>query len=163
MWECPEFTSLDRHIESTDTHEKTSSERDPDTNWRLLHIGQMRKNTLKWVGEVETRSCHKSQPWGSDTQLEGNSQLPASPKERRAWTPHSVPQLLRLPPDKDTRQWVPKTSSQRGLHTQDPQGYSKLREFLKGSHRLTTANHPGPSRGSTGKPVFLRKSPMCLS
>lgn len=62
----------------------------------------------------------------NDIQLGGNSKLSAS-KELRVWTLYLMTQLLRLPPEEQD----PKTSSfesQWGLHSRDPQGYSKLRD-----------------------------------
>lgn len=55
------------------------SEINPETSWlALIHQENKKKPTLTWVGKPHTQSHHKPQPWHSDTQLGGNSQLPAS-------------------------------------------------------------------------------------
>ena len=45
----------------------------------LLHIGPVRRYTMKWVGKAETQSGHKPHAWLRVIQSEKNAQFPVSP------------------------------------------------------------------------------------
>lgn len=85
--EAPELTFYHEEIKSIATYGTMPSGRNLEISWATpTHWVNEKKYTSKWVGEVETQSHHKPNPWHYNKNREWihNSQL--LPEESSIWT-----------------------------------------------------------------------------